>query len=128
MLDGSFLWAALMLREANIQSALRLFLADKLKTTAIETSSTQDAQFMLPFQDPFVRMATQLCQLSNTTAGQIPEIDQTILRVGLPLIIFVLSTETDATAEHKITIWNELCPNTLPSGLLDAIFETCMKI
>jgi hypothetical protein len=118
--DAQLSWALVLLRDFSVQALLRKQFAMRLRDLIVSSSDvsvlTMDSKesssvvseghfapkFALPAADSLSRLLFQLCQMSLTYANRIDPVDEGVLRVYIPRLIYcVLTRKPDATAEVK---------------------------
>mgnify|MGYP005991659749 CR=1 FL=1 len=124
--DSQLRWTLVLLRDFSVQALLRKQFAMRLRdlintscdTTSITvdsrivTNNAQPGQFliksMLPAADSVCRCLFQLCQLSLTYANRLDSLDEYVLRVYIPLVIYHVIQQ----AENNYTTTNNTTNNT----------------
>lgn len=90
-------WALCMLRDPLIQVLLKNFLSSRLKILHEKSKLNKiNKTLTLPYEDIMVKMALQLCQLSLIVEPCLYCIDESLLRIDLPLLLLYITEEEES--------------------------------
>ena len=95
--EGKLMWVLCILRDPQVQSLLVRFLASHL--TEMLKPRKGDKKAFLPYDDPTCKFAIQLCQLSLSNEYELLELDQSLLRVEIPMIMFDVLCSSSSSSE-----------------------------
>jgi hypothetical protein len=119
--DSQLSWALVLLRDFSVQALLRKQFAVRLRDLVVTSSDISGLaldspeasgavspghfapKFALPASDSLCRLLFQLCQMSLTYANRIDSVDERVLRLYIPRLVYcVLTRNPDAaTVEVK---------------------------
>ena len=99
--DGKLLWIICILRDPQVQDLLLKFLSSRLSDMLKPKSSVvlprfgmqsslpcMERKIVLPNEDLISKFTIQLCQLSLTNEYELCGLDQSLVRVEIPMIMF----------------------------------------